>query len=74
MEPKVHSSPPLNPAGSLINPIHTSHYFEIRVEVGPEVLTPVTTKRKIFWIVTPCSSVDIRPRFACPASIFSVDE
>jgi hypothetical protein len=33
------------------------------IVVGPEVLTAVTMKRTVFWIVPPCSLVDVHGSF-----------
>jgi hypothetical protein len=37
--------------------------------VGFEVLTAVSTKMVVFWVVAPCSLVEIYQRFRCPCCL-----
>jgi hypothetical protein len=36
--------------------------------VGFEVLTAVSMKMAVFWVVAPCSLVEVYQRFRCPFS------
>jgi hypothetical protein len=44
----------------------------ILMQVGSEVLTPMTMKSSIFWDITPSSPLKVKWRFEEHASIFRV--
>jgi hypothetical protein len=49
----------------------TSHMDSINIllHVGFEVLTAVSTKMAVFWIVAPCSLVEVYQRFRGPCCL-----
>jgi hypothetical protein len=57
----VHESPPQVPIKSQMNPVHMM--FDISSKLGFEVLTAVSTKTAVFWVVAPCSLVEVLPTF-----------
>jgi hypothetical protein len=40
--------------------------------VGSEVLTAVSTKMAVFWVVAPCSLVDVYQRFRGPCCLITL--
>jgi hypothetical protein len=45
-----------------------------RNEVGFEVLTAVSTKMAVFWVVAPCSLVEVYHRFRGPCCLHHQDD
>jgi hypothetical protein len=46
-----------------------SRSWKIQIEVRFEVLTAVSTKMVVFWVVAPCSLVEVYQRFRGPCCI-----
>jgi hypothetical protein len=46
-------------------------HTKIHTEVGFEVLTAVSTKMAVFWVVAPCSLVEVYQRFRGPCYLSS---